>query len=253
MNREHFDALAKLVWGKSSRRRALGTILGGALLGHAPVPVGAKRKSTNKRNRRRKKKRDCYPGTSCHLGPGRDNAGCDWEGATAFFEGDFHGADLSGANLTGAQMAGANLHGADLGGACLVGANLLAADLGGADLDGAIFCHTLMPDGSFNDSGCGQGTRCCPTPGPICRTCAGSDCIQSFNTPCSIFGTPCCPGMACTSTAALGFTTCQAPCDTDQDCVSQFGPGIKCCAGQSLVCPFFPGARCCAVPGPLTC
>jgi hypothetical protein len=250
MDREQFDTLARLVWSKQSRRSALGFFLGATLLGSGGASV-AKGKGKNKQ--KRKKDRNCYRGTSCTPGPGQDSSGCDFSQSTQFFQGNFQGADLSSANFTEAQMAEANFQGADLGGSCLVGANLLGANLDGADLDGAVFCHTLMPDGSFNDSGCGQGTRCCPTPGRICRTCAGGQCIQTFNTLCSIFGTLCCPGMVCAATAAPLVTFCQAPCDTDQDCVNLFGPGIKCCAGQSIVCPFLPGARCCAEPGPLTC
>lgn len=251
MDRGQFDTLARFVWTKQSRRAALGAILGAALLEHAPGSLAAKGKGKKTRKRKRKN-RDCYPGRSCHLGPGKDTAGCDFAGSVAFFEGDFSGSNLSGANLTGAQMAGANLQGADLGNACLVGANLLEADLAGANLDEAIFCATLMPDGTTNDSGCGKGTRCCPTPGPICRTCA-DDCLGSINDICNAFGTrQCCTGMGCTPTASIFLTTCQAPCNTDQDC-AMFGTGLKCCAGQALICPFFPGARCCAEPGPLTC
>ena len=90
------------------------------------------------------------------------------------------GSNLSGANFTGAQMAEANFQGADLGGACLVGANLLGAAIDNStNLKDAIFCRTLMPDGSLNDSGCDQGTPCCPAPA-ICQgdACAGDDPCQ---------------------------------------------------------------------------
>ena len=169
------------------------------------------------------------------------------------FQRDLRGSNFSYADFTGAQLAESNLQGADLGGACLVGASLLGATINtSANLDGVVFCRTLMPDGTTNNSGCGNGTRCCPTPAPICRTCAASNCILP-DTVCSIFGTPCCPGMACTATPVGVVTSCQAPCDSDQDCVKLFGEGIKCCSGQSLLCPFFPGARCCQQPGSLTC
>src|SRR5690606_7990923 len=154
----------------------------------------------------------------CTPGPGHDNAGCDFSASVAFFQRDLEGANVRNANFAGAEMAGANLQGADLSGACLVEANLLNATIDGTTkLDGAIFCHTVMPDGSINDDGCGQATRCCPAPDSICQECASPECINSINTVCSILGTPCCPGLACTATASIALTSCQAPCDSDED------------------------------------
>jgi hypothetical protein len=255
MDRERFDALTRLVWTNQSRRGVLGMLLGATSLVHTTVVAKPKPKAKRQRQRKRKQRseRRCFPGRSCLLGQGKDNAGCDFARSVAFFQRNAQGANLSHTNFTDAQMAEANFQGADLGGACLVGANLLEAVIDNStSLKNAIFCHTLMPDGATNDSGCGKGTRCCPTPGPICRTCA-DDCLGSINDICNAFGTRrCCPGMGCAPTAYIFLTTCQAPCNTDQDC-APFGTGLKCCAGQALICPFFPGARCCAVPGPLTC
>ena len=67
--------------------------------------------------------------------------------------GDLSGASLVGANLSGVNLSDSNAIGADFTSANLRGANLSDADLTGADLtnvltDGAIFCNTLMPDGS---------------------------------------------------------------------------------------------------------
>jgi hypothetical protein len=102
---------------------------------------------------------------------------------------DFSGLELSGANLSFANLTGANLSGADLTGAILTGANLTGANLSatnlfnaslrtanltgadvttaylyGADMSGAnltgvdvtraYLCDTVMPDGSYNNSGC---------------------------------------------------------------------------------------------------
>jgi uncharacterized protein YjbI with pentapeptide repeats len=75
-------------------------------------------------------------------------------------------ANLEGANLKGANLEGANLKGAKLTGAHLTDANLAGTDLTGArllgaknfntaDTRGAVFCETIMPDGSTNNSGCG--------------------------------------------------------------------------------------------------
>ncbi len=239
MDREQFDALARLVWTRASRRTALGAILGVGLRGHAPTLEAAK----GRKKRKKKKDRDCYPGRNCHLGPGKNNAGCDFSASVAFFESNVQGSNLSHTNLTGAQMAQANLQGVDLGGACLVGANLLEADLAGADLDGAIFCHTTMPDGTTNDSGCGHGTRCCPTgcQGEFCPT----ECIHDINRVCSIFGTPCCPGLVCTPGFPLPVaTSCQWPCGSDKQCTDRLGPGWE-CRFNAGACPFL-GKACCS-------
>ena len=62
--------------------------------------------------------------------------------------------DLRGVNLVRAGLRGADLRIANLSGADLNSADLSDADLDGAKLDGAIFCHTAMPDGKENNSGC---------------------------------------------------------------------------------------------------
>lgn len=58
-------------------------------------------------------------------------------------------ADLRAANLRYVDLREANLRNADLGYANLTGANL-----SGAELTGTSFCHTTMPDGNTNNSGC---------------------------------------------------------------------------------------------------
>ena len=63
-------------------------------------------------------------------------------------------ANLEGANLTQAKMYGANLYRSNLRNVKLLSANLTGANLTDAKLDGAIFCHTIMPDGKENNSGC---------------------------------------------------------------------------------------------------
>jgi hypothetical protein len=234
MDREQFDTLARLVWTRQSRRTALATVLGAALVGHAFDPAIAKRKNKNKRRRNH---RDCYPGTPCIPGPGKDNAGCDFSGSVAFFERNVQGSNLSHTNLTGAQMAKADLSGVDLGGSCLVGANLLEANLGGANLDGAVFCGALMPDGSINDSGCGDGTRCCPTgcPGGVCAT----ECLNHVGQTCSIFGALCCrsANLFCTPSLIPLLTTCQMPCNNDEHCIERLGPEWRCEISVNN-CPF---------------
>ncbi len=176
MDREQFDAIARLAWTRKSRRAALAALVGAALLGHGPVPTPAKLLA--KRNRKGKKrnkakktkgKGPCYPNTHCIPGPGMDNVGCDFSFSTLVRDKDVHGSHLRRTNFRGADLAGADFRGTDLGGACFVGANLEGATLGpSVDLDGAIFCNTVMPDGRINSSGCGKTTACCP---PLERDC----------------------------------------------------------------------------------
>ena len=80
------------------------------------------------------------------------------EGAN-LVEAKLEGANLIGANLVEAKLEGANLTGANLRFAMLTsvnlaGANLSQAKLTGANLTGTVFCVTLMPDGTKNNSGC---------------------------------------------------------------------------------------------------
>jgi len=49
----------------------------------------------------------------------------------------------------------ANLNGAYLWKANLEGANLMRANMQNADTIGAVFCRTIMPDGSVNNTNCG--------------------------------------------------------------------------------------------------
>jgi uncharacterized protein YjbI with pentapeptide repeats len=73
---------------------------------------------------------------------------------------DCQKCDLSGTNLEGANLTGANLKHAYLNGTNLTNTNLTKTDLEyaknffTADTTGAIFCRTIMPDGSTNNSGC---------------------------------------------------------------------------------------------------
>jgi hypothetical protein len=260
MDRERFDALARLVWTKTSRRTALGALLGAALLGREPDPATAKPKPKDKRQRRRQRKqrkkgntgnnRPCYPGTNCRTGPGQDASGCDFSGSVAFIAGDFSGSDLRGANFTGAHLALANFQGADLGGACLVDANLREADLAATDLGGAIFCRTRMPDGTINDSGCERGTRCCPTPPPVCppgEECAPETC-NHFGDFCGTVAGPCCPGWDCINPP---LSACNLFCSTTEYCVQKVGPGHVCTINNPFACgPGLPGGvGCCTCSG----
>jgi hypothetical protein len=244
MDRELFDTIARLAGAKKSRRAALGVLLGSAMLGHPVVSVSAKR--NGKEGVRAARERPCYRGTTCTPGKGRNNAECDFTNSLAFFELDVRGSNLSNANFTEAEMAGANLQGVNLGGACLVGANLLGAKIDAStNLGGAIFCRTLMPDGSFEDRDCGQGTHCCPAP----FNCEGdqcpAQCIDAPNAQCSLnvpYG-GCCPGLRCVFSSTNPIrTTCQAPCGDDKVC-HRFGAAWH-CAFEPVICRYLRGDCC---------
>ena len=69
------------------------------------------------------------------------------------------GADLSKENLKGAILNWAvlrmvSLRGSDLTDGKLIKVNLRKADLTGAILIGTVFCATIMPGGTTNNSGC---------------------------------------------------------------------------------------------------
>jgi len=71
------------------------------------------------------------------------------------------GANFTGANLKNADFTQADLENATFAHANLANTNFSEADLTGANLNGtnydeAIFCDTIMPDGSANNLDCSQ-------------------------------------------------------------------------------------------------
>ena len=164
MDREHFDALARLVSTKQSRRSAVAALLGATLLGHDPDATLARDKRKVKgRQGQSQERKPCYPGKNCIPGKGKNTSGCDFSHSTLFKNKDVRGANLSNSNFFAADLEGADFRGANLSGSCFVAASLLNAKLGSSvNLGNAVFCHTLMPDGSFNMSGCEHATACCP-------------------------------------------------------------------------------------------
>ncbi len=94
---------------------------------------------------------------------------------------------------------------------------------------------------------CPSGTRGCEGNG-VCG-CPNCPCVGTPNQFCSIFGTPCCPGMVCTP-IGIQFpfiTECQYPCETHQQCIDVFGPRYFCrkgadCAFIEKCCQFGIGA-----------
>lgn len=64
---------------------------------------------------------------------------------------NFSNADLHGANFTSAELTSANFRGADLTGTNFTLADLTGADLTDAKLDDAVYCQTVMPDGTIRN------------------------------------------------------------------------------------------------------
>jgi hypothetical protein len=233
MDRDRFDALARLLAATGSRRRTLGALLGIAVFGEGVDALAKKNgtgsknrsKNRNQKKRRQKERRardqaapaNCFTGSPCIPGPGTNLASCDFEGTNALAGQNLRGSNLSKANLQDADASGAKLNSANLGGACLVDANLTGATTGSANFTGAIFCRTKMPNGTINNSGCNKGTRCCPTCinfGEVCGPGIGGSCCNSFV----------CEGGTCR--CPLGQTRCPD------------GVCRECCEnGQQSTCP----------------
>lgn len=72
--------------------------------------------------------------------------------------------NFAGACLQGARFNAADLRATNFGAACLVDADITGARTDAStNFHSALFCRTTMPDGSRNDSGCGNGSACCRT------------------------------------------------------------------------------------------
>lgn len=249
MERSRFDGLARLVFATRtrSRRSALAAIVGAVALGREPAGTLAKGRSKRKRRVRAQAKTTaaipaaaCYPGGStCVPGRGKNNSGCDFSSSTAFVDANARGANLSNTNFRDADAYGADFRGANLSGACFVDASLFGAKLGASvNLNGAIFCRTVMPDGSIDDSGCANGAACCPTDAPPPQ---GGTCRGLYNL-CGLFAGDCCEGLTCTTTFAIVVTACQKVCQSDADC-RPFSARLK-CDFDAKVCPTSLG-KCC--------
>jgi hypothetical protein len=248
MDRRQFDALARLVATRTSRRGAIAALLGAAFLPLAPEAVRAQ---NDKQRPRRAGK--CFPGDSCIPGTARINTRCDFSGSALFRGLAAQASNLSQANFTLADLSGANLRAANLRGACLVGADLMSAIVDESTrFTGAIFCQTTMPDGSVNNSGCQLGTACCPTslsPGGGgvvgCQTtqecqpgqaCCNRRCVDTRSDPrnCGTCGNVCGPQQICTNGQCLSCTVCAAGC-----VFNRIQPAIESAAALSTItiCP----------------
>jgi hypothetical protein len=244
MDRNRFDTLTRVVSARQSRRTALATLLGAALLGRDPGTALARGKRRGKlraqatAGARPQDSASCYPGTRCTPGKGRNNSGCDFSGSTAFFERDVRGSNLSNANFTGADLRGANFKASNLSGACFVDVSLRGATLDGSvNLHKAIFCRAIMPDGSRDDSGCDQGSLCCPTctDDDSCaegETCCGGWCIPAE---CPPTGATCRRADDCMPRPCFNHYCFNGTCQWDY-----WGNGVRDrrCPAQNPVCSF---------------
>jgi hypothetical protein len=243
IDRGRFDALARLVSAKQSRRGALAALLGAAFVGHDRAAVAKPRGRGRVKGQAKAKSTTaaapCYPaGTGCVPGKGKNNSGCDFSHSSVFVNRDARGSNLSNANFSGADVWGADFRGANLSGACFVDATLFRAKLGASvNLGGAVFCRTLMPDGSVDNSGCDLATACCPTsPPPPSGSCQGLFHLCGFPG-------PCCDGLTCAPLITAPFiTACEKECKSDEDC-RPYSASLA-CRFDAIVCPSI-GVKCC--------
>ena len=235
MDRERFDALARMLAAGGSRRAALAALLSGAALsaGFAAEAKNKHKQQHKRRQRRRRNRNDqpetCFGTLACELpSDGKSFRECDLAGA--FFldcdgcdfrradlgngdlsDGSFQGASFRESNLRGAFLALGDFSGASFRDACLAGADFFEAIIDGADFRGAILCNTLMPDDTVDNSGCDAVTDCCSS----CRF-VGESCDEST------------AGDCCSGNCNDG--TCFPECVKDTDCFE----GNVCCSGRCL-------------------
>ena len=281
MDRDRFDALARLLAAKGSRRGALSAILGAALFGHDPeasLAKPGKRKGKGrdtgrgkgrgrdndqgrggeqgkgrgqKRGRDRQRVRaeaipaNCCSGVNCAPGSGKDLAKCCYQGQD-LTGGNFKAVNLGSANLSGATLTNANFTAANLDKTCFVGANLTGAKLTGTNTGTAIFCNTTMPDGSTNNRDCAKGTTCCETCVPACtgnlRCCPDGTCKE-----CCANG-QCPAGQRCVN----GRCVCDAVSCPGGCCTNGPGNPGECRPRSDTNCGIN-GARCVDCPDDTVC
>lgn len=252
MDDRHFDALARQL---SSRRTAIGAMLAGLLL---PLEAAAHKRRRDKRRRGRGRRRgnplggnQCWRPGPCVPRIGANVSRCDLEGSTAFNGLNCTGCNVSRANLRGVKARGANFAVANLSGSCLVEADFTGATFARTtNLANAVFCRTIMPDGSLNNSGCGNDSDCCPTclqQGEACGAgstgsccgdlqCTNGTCQACTPTTCASLGNVCgqkADGCGNTITCLCGVTSTPACSNgTCTTCSTVCGNSATCgCAG----------------------
>ena len=250
MDRERFDALARVLGRAGSRRAAIGAVVGAAVGGNALAAQA--RKGKKKKNKKKKNPpQTCFGTGSCAFpSDGQDFENCDLSGTqvescdgcdfrradlggTDFNEGSYQGASFRASNLRGADLSFTDVSGVSFRDACLTGANFFGANTDGAHFGGAIFCGTIGPDGDINNSGCDRVTACCPE----------VSCVKDVD--CPEQSPTCCSG-ACVDTDTDPFNCggCLEACFTDEicaegECIAACGQGCSKdvdCPGDETCC-----------------
>ncbi len=240
MDGQRFDALARNL---SSRRTAIGGLVASLLV---PLGVAAGGKHKKQQQHKRKKRGEtCWRGGSCQPRLGANVSRCNLEGSTAFAGLNCTGCNISRANLRAVNARGASFAIANLSGSCLVEADFTGATFAKTtNLANAIFCRTIMPDGSINNSGCGNDSNCCPTcqqQGEACGAgIVGSCCgdLKCTNGTCQ----PCTP----TTCASLGNVCGQKAdgCGNTITCLCGVTSTPACSNGTCASCASVCGASC---------
>ncbi|MFN8591776.1 MAG: pentapeptide repeat-containing protein [Thermomicrobiales bacterium] len=266
-----FDRLATTLSRSANRRATLGVLLTGLIAAIPVIDGAASRRNARARRRRGRQERQqdshghernsghstliaipasCCASSSCMPGAGRNLTGCCFRGHD--LDGtNFRAANLTDANFGGAILTNADFRGANLTRLCLVDADIRGATFGGSNLQTAIRCRTRTESGS-DDSGCAQGTACCPTDlgsplacsGPqdcadqVCMTksCLDGECEYSVaisgSNPNDLCGTTCCGGECCpNATVCNDLGGCCAPSCGSKVC------GPNGCGGSCGSCP----------------
>jgi hypothetical protein len=273
MDRERFDALARLLATTGPRRAVLGALLGADLLGRNPGALARPGKGKGRKRRGKRRRRnggggqEPEPPANCcgteQCAPpesGSTRSRCDFAGQSfvgqdlggSIFRGidgrlaNFIDTDLGGTVFAEACLFAASFRRARLGGstwenACLFAADFTDADLGDdADaLDEAVLCGTVMPDGSRNDRDCGNLPPCCRGGLGGSRPCARANDCEDL--PC--FDTACSAGQCGYSPVSNGPSP-NALCDTR--CCN-----TVCCPSAADVCDR--DGRCCSPVNPFAC
>jgi hypothetical protein len=246
MDRERFDALARLLGRAGSRRAALGA-LAGAAVGAGAMGVSAKKGKKKKKKKKAAQPLTCFGTLLCEFpSDGQDFENCDLSGTnighcngcnfrradlseTDLREGGFQGVSFRNANLSYANLEDADVSGASFRDACLYGASFFGANIDGADFRGALLCGTTLPDGSIDDSGCDDVDACCPSAQSVCT----AGCLKDADCP---LGSVCCDGVCCGGIYSceprasgggsvcvdIGVGGCSEPCVKDADCPAKW-------------------------------
>lgn len=268
MDPTRFDALARTLFAATSRRGAIGLLLGAGLSGFGREALarwkkrtagkgnasaqrlrkrkgdgGATRRNAKARNARsaRAETARCCSTGNCAPGKGRNLAGC------CYGDQNLSGKNVSAANLGSANFAGttltrANVQAANLGKACFVDADLRGLKTNAStNWGGAILCRTRTDRGEDN-AGCDLGTPCCPTcdanhPCADREMCCKGRCVAG----------DCCAAGDCGREELCCANTCVAgACCAAADCPNQTCQRRSCRGNACAYAPISgePGPRC---------